>query len=244
MGTQFHGRRSSRRLTGWPLSCGRGRLEVGIGLAVVELGGSDQRTDDGPAIGGHRRSQRTDGSCAQGDRPDGPVRRYWCRARPGHRRGSGRGCPNEPGRNGWHRREGCAVLPRCSSASSQSFREMTRGRANSLRTARRSSADRPRSFLRQRKARRSGARPRPQSASRSPDGSRRTSASYEPSRPPARYPWGPAARTQDRPSTLQDSLEPLQMRNRTLGPAIAAVEVDGYRRIGPTPRSIIPRIDP
>ena len=43
---------------------------------------------------------------------------------------------------------------------------------------------------------------------------------------------------------LQGALEPLQMHDRTLGSAIGAIEVDGRRRIDPTPGPIIAGIDP
>jgi hypothetical protein len=43
---------------------------------------------------------------------------------------------------------------------------------------------------------------------------------------------------------LQGALEPLQMHDRTLGSAIGAIEVDGRRRIGFAPRSIVAGINP
>jgi hypothetical protein len=39
---------------------------------------------------------------------------------------------------------------------------------------------------------------------------------------------------------LNDAFEPLEMRSRTLGSTIGAVEVDGRRWIGSTPRPVIP----
>ena len=43
---------------------------------------------------------------------------------------------------------------------------------------------------------------------------------------------------------LQNAVESLEVRSRALRLAIGAIEVDGRRRIGATPRPIVARIDP
>lgn len=47
-------------------------LEVGVGLAVVELGGDDQRVDDGPSVGPTVGAGEQMVLPSQHDRPDGP----------------------------------------------------------------------------------------------------------------------------------------------------------------------------
>src|SRR4051812_17589011 len=43
---------------------------------------------------------------------------------------------------------------------------------------------------------------------------------------------------------LNRALETHQMSKRTLGLAVGAVEIDGSRRIGTLPRSVVPGVDP
>ena len=43
---------------------------------------------------------------------------------------------------------------------------------------------------------------------------------------------------------LQNAAEALQMRSRSLALAVGTVEVDGGRRVGSVPASLLPRIDP
>jgi hypothetical protein len=51
----------------------RASLEVGVGLTVVELGGDDQRADDGPAVCAAIGAGVQLVLPAECDRPDGPF---------------------------------------------------------------------------------------------------------------------------------------------------------------------------
>jgi hypothetical protein len=114
-------------------------LEVGIGFAVVEPGGRDQRADDGPAVGAAIRTGEQMVLAAEGLRPDRPLDCVGIELDPAVIQEAAEVVPPD---QGIADRIGLRGATRCSSASSQSFKKSTRGRASSPRTMRRNLADR------------------------------------------------------------------------------------------------------